>query len=166
MEKLPAARIGHQSPGRIRFKLNDQRGDGEYFSSLEAELKSEFGGLSITTNPATGSLLITGESIDLEAFEDYGRKRSLFRLKRSGAGLPLAQRVAAPILSIDDKMNKISGGSLDMPGAIFLSALLFGLYELARGNFRTPPWYTAFWYAFGVYSKSYFDRSKPEPEEP
>jgi hypothetical protein len=55
---------------------------------------------------------------------------------------------------------------VDLPGMVFLSALLIGLYELARGNFRPPPWYTAFWYAFGVYSKSLMDRRAETERSP
>jgi hypothetical protein len=31
--------------------------------------------------------------------------------------------------------------------------------EIMRGNFRMPPWYTAFWYAFGLFTKSMLDRT-------
>jgi hypothetical protein len=48
---------------------------------------------------------------------------------------------------------------VDLPGAVFLALLVFGAVELLRGNWRTPPWYTAFWYAFGLYSKSLIDHA-------
>jgi hypothetical protein len=51
---------------------------------------------------------------------------------------------------------------LDLPGMIFLSLLAVGLWELAIGNFKRPPWYTAFWYAFGLFSKAIFDELKSE----
>jgi hypothetical protein len=28
--------------------------------------------------------------------------------------------------------------------------VITGVYQILRGQFRTPPWYTAFWYAFGL----------------
>jgi hypothetical protein len=33
-----------------------------------------------------------------------------------------------------------------------------GIYQIVRGNFGAPPWYTAFWYAFGVFTKSLIDK--------
>jgi hypothetical protein len=26
-----------------------------------------------------------------------------------------------------------------------------GIYQIARGNFAAPAWYTAFWYALGLF---------------
>jgi len=39
-----------------------------------------------------------------------------------------------------------------------LSLLGLGLYQILRGNFRAPPWYTAFWYALGIFTKSLSDK--------
>ena len=43
-------------------------------------------------------------------------------------------------------------GKIDLPSGIFFALLGTGIYQLARGRFIIPPWYTAFWYAFGLVS--------------
>lgn len=167
MDNPPLARIGHQSPGRLRLKIDDQRGDIDYFKTLEAALADKFPSHAVSANPQTGSLLIVGEEIDINIVAKHGTAKSFFTLDQSSeSNVPLAESVVDPILSVNKKLRQVSGGSLDMPGLIFISALLFGAYEILRGNFRSPPWYTAFWYAFGIYSKLYFDKKSAEQEDP
>ena len=40
--------------------------------------------------------------------------------------------------------------------------LALGIYQISRGNFMAPAWYTAFWYAFGVLTKTLIDRDRAE----
>jgi hypothetical protein len=42
---------------------------------------------------------------------------------------------------------------LNLPGLIFLTLMGVGVFQLATGRRVIPPWYTAFWYAFGVFSR-------------
>lgn len=46
----------------------------------------------------------------------------------------------------------------DLPGMAFLTLLGVGIYQLVRGNFAAPPWYTAFWYAMGIFTKSIMEK--------
>jgi len=62
-------------------------------------------------------------------------------------------------LSLNQKIQQVTSGRLNLTNGIFLALVIFGVSELIRGNWKTPPWYTAFWYAFGVYSKTLFDQS-------
>jgi hypothetical protein len=55
-------------------------------------------------------------------------------------------------------MGQFTGGWLDLPGMAFLLLLGIGIYQIRRGNIGLPPWYTAFWYAFGVYTKSLVEK--------
>jgi hypothetical protein len=71
----------------------------------------------------------------------------------------MALSVTAPLHSANRQIRQVTGGRVDLPGAVFLALLVFGAVELLRGNWRTPPWYTAFWYAFGLYSKSLIDHA-------
>jgi hypothetical protein len=57
-----------------------------------------------------------------------------------------------PVAGVDRSLRAVSGGKVDLPSAIFLALLGTGIYELVRGRFSAPPWYTAFWYAFGLVS--------------
>jgi len=166
LENLPAARIGSRSPGRVRFKIESERGNVDYFTKLEKALKKKYHSCTVSTTPLTGSLLIAGEDINTESIVQYCTEHSFFTIDRSCVKrVPLAQRIADPLFSANEKINRISDGMFDVPGIIFISGLFFGAYEILRGNLRKPPWYTAFWYAFGVYSKTYFDNKKAAANE-
>jgi hypothetical protein len=47
----------------------------------------------------------------------------------------------------------MTGGELDIPSVFFAALLISGIYQIARGNMAAPAWYTAFWYAFGIFSR-------------
>jgi len=167
VENLPVAYISHQSQGRVRFRIDSQRGKVEYFTELETAFEKEFPLYSISTTLLTGSLLITGDGVNAEAVIRWGTDQLLFTMKRSNSNRkPISLSIGNPIVSAKKKIRQFSGGAIDVPGVIFISALMFGVYELIIGNFRRPPWYTAFWYAFGMYSKSYFDYKSENTGKP
>ena len=66
--------------------------------------------------------------------------------------LPVMHSIVQPVASIDRSLRTITGGKIDLPSGIFFALLGTGIYQLARGRFIMPPWYTAFWYAFGLVS--------------
>jgi hypothetical protein len=57
-----------------------------------------------------------------------------------------------PVAGLDRSLRAVTGGKVDIPSAVFLALLCSGLYQLMRGRISAPPWYTAFWYAFGLVS--------------
>ena len=61
-------------------------------------------------------------------------------------------RVLPPVKAADRKLLDLTGGTVDLPSGIFLALVFTGVYQIVRGQFRTPPWYTVFWYAFGLLS--------------
>ena len=155
---LPVGYIVHQSTGRVRFKVRARKGQDAFFKQLQSFLQKERSLDSVEISPLTGSVLITGQTIDVPVLAKLCEEHSFCQVRFPELPVPLAQRVADPIVAASQKVSQFSGGSMDVPGLVFLSALAFGAYEILRGNFRSPPWYTAFWYAFGMYSKSYFDK--------
>jgi hypothetical protein len=111
--------------------------------------------LLVSANPVTGSLLVEGEAIDVGRVRRLGAERQLFDLEESAAApLPLSCKIVAPLGDLDNALRGATGGEVDMAGAVFVALLASGIYEISRGNFALPAWYTAFWYAFGVFSKS------------
>ncbi len=52
--------------------------------------------------------------------------------------------VADTFRAYDKDLKKISGGELDIPSLVFLSLLISGIWQIARGNLGMPAWYTAF----------------------
>lgn len=155
---LPEAKVSHQSSKRLRIKIPSQKGEGEYFQIVGKKLVEYQAFDVLQLNPVTGSVLFLDERLDIAGIEAYARENGLFDLKKAGVSvMPLSRRIAEPLSGTSSFLSRTTGGFLDLPGAAFLLLLGVGLYEIVRGNFRTPPWYTAFWYAFGIFTKSIVD---------
>jgi hypothetical protein len=162
---LPAAKVSHQSSKRLRIKIPSQKGDWDYFHSLGKKLVKYQDFDVLQLNPVTGSVLFLDERLDVAGIEAYARENGLFDLRRTAErAVPLSRRIAEPLIGTSSFLSRTTGGVVDLPGAAFLLLLGIGLYEIVRGNFRTPPWYTAFWYAFGVFTKSLADMASKKEE--
>ena len=157
---LPKAHICHASKHRVRIKIPSRRKDAAYFSRVEACFDQAFKEGSIIANPLTAGFLILGEDIQGEKIAHIGRTDSLFDLTvKKGKKLPPSKPVATSLGLINRKIQTASQGRFDLWEALFIGLLGFGVVEIIRGNFKTPPWYTAFWYAFGIYTKSIIDKT-------
>lgn len=109
-------------------------------------------------NPTTGSLLLLGKGVDLNRIAGAARKKGIFTLRvPERRPVSLSKQIAGPLGDLSSKLRGMTGGQMDLPGLAFLLLLGLGLLQIARGDLRSPPWYTAFWYAFGVFTKSAFD---------
>lgn len=151
---LPQAYVSHRSPTRTRLKITSRRGDTAYFVALQQAFDSAQLAESVTANSVTGSVLLLGDAVDLDSISSFARDRQLFDLEqRSAADLPMARRVVHPLRQADGIIEDLTSGYLNLPGSIFLLLLGIGIFDLVRGGFRTPPWYTAFWYALGLFSR-------------
>ena len=62
--------------------------------------------------------------------------------------------VSGQFAALNDRVREATGESFDLPGLAFLGLVVSGIYQIARGNFTAPAWYTAFWYALGIFGKS------------
>lgn len=160
---LPEAHVSHQSAKRLRIKIPSHKGDWDYFQSLGKKLVKYQDFDVLQLNPVTGSVLLLDERLDVAGIEAYASENGLFDLRRAATrAVPLSRRIAEPLSDTSSFLSRTTGGFLDLPGAAFLLLLGVGLYEIVRGNFRTPPWYTAFWYAFGVFTKCIVDKASKE----
>jgi hypothetical protein len=151
--ELPEASICHQSSDRLRIRIASRRGDEGYFDKTVKELSRLRKLKHLEANPLTGSVLFIGENLDAAEIVEYARGRELFRLVTAGSpSLPLMNSLVQPVASVDRSLRTITAGKIDLPSGIFFALLGTGIYQLARGRFSFPPWYTAFWYAFGLFS--------------
>lgn len=158
---LPKAKVLHSSPGRIRIKVPEKRKDHPYFMALAEALSMMEEVESLEVNPLTGSALLTGGGLSLDRLVEFGAKEGLFLLeKQEETALTPAQAAVQPLKRLNEKVRSFVGNDVDLPTIGFLLLLTTGIYQLLRGNFRAPPWYTAFWYAFGVFSKELVSPSK------
>jgi hypothetical protein len=122
-----------------------------------AQYKRKLEGLEV--NSLTGSILLRGDDLELESLTEFGEERELFKINSAGhnpSSLPLM--VASPIQGLSNQVSGITRGWLDLSGIAFLVLLGIGLHQIRKGNIGMPPWYTAFWYAFGVFTKSLIEK--------
>jgi hypothetical protein len=152
---MSKAHIMHHTTGRIRFRIPAYRGDASFFADLGEQLKTGLNYRKVTVSALTGSVTIEDESLQLDALTRYVDQHGLFTLtSMRPKRLPVGTRLRRSFRTMDGTLKESTDGALDLPSAIFFLLLAFGLTELAMGDFRRPPWYTAFWYAFGLFSKS------------
>lgn len=147
----PDANIVHQLPKRIRIRIPSQKGKPAYFSEVQDAFSFDENIETLEVNPLTGTMVFTGEDIDIRAIAEYAEKNSLFRLGNaveSSASLP--DKIIQPVGEASNFLRKMTAGKIDLPGAAFLTLVGVGLYQFIRGNKEVPSWYNAFWYAFGL----------------
>ncbi len=151
MPEVPEAFIAHHSPNRLRIRIPSRRGDSAFFASVQEAYARK--GEQPEANPHTASLLFVGKAAEGEAVADLGREQGLFELRiGTPPHRPLMHEAVKPVAGLNRSIQQVTGGRIDLPSGFFLMLLGFGIYEILRGRFSTPPWYTAFWYAFGLVS--------------
>jgi hypothetical protein len=160
---LPQAIVSHRTAERLRIKIPSRKGDGAFFSTVKQSLERDLKYRLLKVNALTGSVLIVDSGVDLEALADRAARAGLFILEHRLAPVqPVGRTVFSPLMELNRKISRFTEGAVDFPGMVFLALCGFGIYEILRGNIRPPPWYTAFWYAFGIFTKSMVDRTHGE----
>lgn len=156
---LPKAHISHQTSGRLRIRIPSQKGNAAYFASLKERFSSFPGIQKIEVNPLTGSVLILHQidlkQIDFKMISDYTEQSGLFRFEQlnHSAG-SVSQRVVETFQDVDRKVEKFTGGEVDLPTLSFVGLLGIGLWGMARGKTAAPAWHVAFWYALNIFLNS------------
>jgi hypothetical protein len=158
---IPEAYVSHRAPRRLRIKIPSKKGNSSFFSTLLDRLAKCPGIEDIRVNTQIGSALIlyTG---DTKAVAEFAKNNELFHLN---PGSPPRKtffvNVADTFRAYDKELKQISGGEVDIPSLVFVSLLISGIWQIAKGNLGMPAWYTAFYYALGVFTRSQVD----EPDE-
>ncbi len=154
---IPDAHVSHGMAHRLRIKIPSKRGEVSYFSSLRERLSVCPGVKEIRVNPETGSALISYEC-QRKTIAEFARDNDLFLLKRSTPRRKtLFGNVADTFQGYNQYLRKLTGGEVDIPSLVFVSLLISGMWQIARGNLAMPAWYTAFYYALGVFTRSQVD---------
>ena len=150
--ELPEAYIRHQSTRRIRIKIASRKGNAGYFDRCRNTLERFRSFERMEVNLLTGSILVVGENVDIDALAEYGKTQRLFNLRdRNSSPAPMTRQLVSRLENLSTGINRLSLGEMDLAGILLLLLLISGFAELLRGKIRMPPWYTAFWYAFGIY---------------
>jgi hypothetical protein len=157
---LPKAELSSCVADRLRLRIPSRRGDRSYFDDLRERWLKEFPDADAVCNVMTGSVVVTGTALDPNAIAEFGRRQTLFDWKPDAfKGRSWTGGVETITLSLNRKIRNFSAGTLDLTSGLFMALMIFGIIELLRGRWKSPPWYTAFWYAFGVYSKAVVDQA-------
>lgn len=151
---LPAAELRHSTPGRLRLKFPEKIGDRQWFADIGKTLIDEGGFTDVVANPSTGSILLRGEKAEPSTIASLGGELKLFDFNyKPDEKAPISKKAAEPISSFNRKLEEFTNGELNLPTVIFTALLLNGFYQVLRGRVGPLPWYSALWYAFGLYSK-------------
>jgi hypothetical protein len=163
--ELPGAYICHQSPQRLRIKITSQKGNTEYFEKLQNTLSRFETFDRLEVNVLTGSVLIVDEHLDVDDITEFAKTRHLFDLmNQNHSRSPMTTQLVSRLENLNTSIRKLTTGEMDLAGILLLLLLISGLTELVRGNIRMPPWYTAFWYAFGIYKLASVVKEKNQEE--
>ena len=151
---IPEAHVSHRMSCRLRIKIPSKKGDGAFFSALKGRLHDCPGVAAVSVSPQTGSALILHDCETQEIFA-YAKSHELFVPRRSAhPRKTLFSRVANTFRGYNRDLKTLTDGEMDIPSLAFLTLLVSGIYQIARGNVVIPAWYTAFYYALGVFSAS------------
>jgi len=152
---IPEAHVTHRMPRRLRLKVPAKRRDIGYFDAITQHFSSVNGLESVEANPLTATVLITHD-LDIDALLLEAQEKGFFSLQRTSPppDINIHQAVSTRFSDIDQQLKGFTKGSLNVGGAAFLALVGVGLYQISRGNFAAPAWYTAFWYAMNIFLKS------------
>jgi hypothetical protein len=163
---IPEAIVCHSTPGRFRIKVPSRKGNAAYFSNLKDHFTRFAGVKEVEANAVTGSVVLL-HAADIKTISVFAEEQSLFRLIKLETATPaLSRNVVKAFRDFDKGVKRFTGNELDVPGVAFLTLLGFGIYEIGRGNFAAPAWYTAFWYSLNIFLKSVPHATHEEDKQP
>lgn len=151
---LPAATLVHEGAARLRLRISSRKKDQAYFDRVRAVLEDCPGVGEVSVNPLTGSVLILHINATPQILS-YAEENGLFQIPEGSARKrTYPNAVSQTFTDMDSRVQRLSGGDLNLPSAISAGLLLTGIFQIARGNFAAPAWYTAFWYGSNVFLKA------------
>jgi len=150
----PLARVVHTLPGRERIKIEERRGDEDYFMALEKQLAGCPGVLAVEANFRTASVLIRYTVDDLQVWR-YAIEQGLFRIAegesvRSAISPALAAKVARNAETAESDVKAASRHDLRLRQLMFVGLVGVGIAQAIEGNIAVPA-VAAFWYALNIF---------------
>ena len=138
---LPTAEIEHRIPGRMRLRVRNRRGDGQFFDRVASSLSQQGGIRLVRVNPATAGILVEHDGEE-DAVTGSARALGLFEV------VPPAKSVA----SRSGAPYRPSGGPTSSPLDLTAAGLAgAGLLQLARGQVVGSA-SENLWNAYGLYA--------------
>lgn len=137
------ARIVHASPGRLRLRIRGM--PAEDLQSMRARIADIAGVRAARADPMTGSILVHGEDLDMDALATIGREFGL-ALAGNEEIRSLIEHLGQGFTTVDDRLRRLSGGHLDLASLAALALLGGAAVQLLRGRFAASG-VTMLWYA-------------------
>ena len=154
MLKLPEAGITHTISGRLRLKIPSKKGNNSYFESLEQKLSCCDGVQGVKANAVTAGVLLL-HNVDTNSISKFAEENRLFKVQSLGSERTLlVNRIRNSFEDLNRRTMDLTGGELDITSAVFVSLVSVSIYQIARGNFFAPAWYTSLWYAVNMVFRS------------
>ncbi len=154
MVKLPDARITHTISGRLRIKIPSKKGNNSYFKSLEQKFSDCDKVQKVEANAVTAGVLFLHDA-DIKNISKFAEENRIFKVEsRRPEQMVITKRIKSGFDDLNRRATRFTGGELDLAGAVFVSLLSLSIYQIARGNFFVPAWYTSLWYAVNMVFKS------------
>jgi hypothetical protein len=150
MPSLPAARITHFTPRRLRIKVPEKRRDRAFFDTVAERLATWESLERVETNPLTASVLIhfsDPESLFLEA----AVKNDLFDIDfdsafEDSAAPAVTEAAVRSFETADHVLRRWTQNQIDMRGVLFVLLFAGGVFQLLRRRLDAPA-PTLLWYA-------------------
>jgi hypothetical protein len=145
----------HSIQGRLRIRIPSKKRDEAYFAAVKDAISAVEGVDGVQVTPQTGSVLVFHHT-DADTITQAGVSKDLFEVSEAPKVRTtlLHDSIAVQISEIDNRIREFSQGGVDLRGLAFIGLVGTGIYQIARGNFTAPAWYTAFWYALGLFGKA------------
>jgi hypothetical protein len=154
--------IVHRIPGRIRLRVQDKRGDPDYFATLSEDITGMPGIYAVKVNPMTGSVVIhysgttDGMLAQLEEHHLSIANRHEMEKKQEKNQQntsPPPNRHTQPFLLVSDR---------DINPMFMLGTVLaaFGVVQTFRGKILVPS-LSLLWYAMEAFRQSRAPQSPP-----
>jgi len=141
------AEIVHQLPGRIRLRLNEKRGDPEYFAALSENVSRCNGVQRVKVNPSTGSVIVE--------FSDS--TESLVRRLEEEQGLAVARHEPAPRqnepVTRPAAFHIVSNRDINPMFMVGTLLAAVGIVQTLRGKILVPS-LSVLWYAVEAFRQS------------
>jgi hypothetical protein len=159
----PLVRVVHHTRGRLRLRVPAP--DGESLSDALASIP----GIQATAwSPLTRGLLISYDpaSTNADAILEAVGNHPDFQLgdidwdgRRPPETQPtLAEGVSRTVGELDERVHRLSRGTLGLGVLIPAALTLWAVSEIARGRVGPLSWSSALWYAHGLF-RDYFPRA-------
>ena len=164
--------IVHAVPGRIRLKISRLKRNPAHAATIRDRLLALPGVRRVEANPLTASVVVSynegattlpalvpnlSEALQALVFPNLDRKEveAMLTAPSNGAHsspVPLANRIYSVLGSVDESVDWVTAGNLDLRVLLPVSLFALGVGRLlTSSNVPVPTWFDLLWFSFGTF---------------